>query len=506
MEQEELIQFVQWLPSKVAEFQDKTPEEIVGALNQMAQSEEGMNAISGLINQFKQEQSTRMFKKGGKINYLINMFRDGGSTKEKRQENKKTVKEGKKSSKFNRTAYRNMKSALKDQDLGLGRRDIKAAAIRNIVGDTNSNITKQEGNVSKPVSFGGVTMKMGPVPKANVSSQAIPDLSQGSFNQAFAAARKGGLSTFNWRGKSYGTQLAPTRPTPSKPNLPNDNTNSTLAIPQAVQQGTKAAQGIRPNNMNEELIISSPLYNDYIVMSNLSNPGRFDSRYTAPKKTTTRTSNNATLGYIPIEHRINPRNLGSFFQKGGKVKTTVKVNPNDSVAVTKALNNRTGDNNVHDIFNTTGLVRDSLIKVGYNPIMVNRIANPIISNAEKKLDEFSPEQYTPRQQNLLKFLQTHINYWAKGTADTGQAKSDGYKSERITNPDGSIREIVTNPNGKRSYRDISADRRDTTYTNDLSSMSRSNNPKWWRFRDKKVERQEYNKRDKAFNKRFNVNK
>lgn len=323
MEQEELIQFVQWLPSKVAEFQDKTPEEIVGALNQMAQSEEGMNTISGLINQFKQEQSTGMFKKGGKINYLINMFRDGGSTKEKRQENKKTVKEGKKSSKFNRTAYRNMKLALKDQDLGLGRRDIKAAAMRNIVGDTNSNIIKQEGNISKPVSFGGVIMKVGTAPKANVSSQVTPDLSQGSFNQAFAAARKGGLSTFNWRGKSYGTQLAQTRPAPSKPNLPNDNTDVTLTIPQAVQHGVEAARGIRPNNMNEELIISSPLYNDYIVMSNLSNPSRFDSRYIAPKKTTTGTGNNTTLGYMPIEHRINPRNLGSFFQEGGKTPKKV---------------------------------------------------------------------------------------------------------------------------------------------------------------------------------------
>lgn len=281
------MQFVQWLPSKVEEFQNKTPEEIVGKLNELAQTEDGMNTISGLINQFKQEQSAGMFKQGGKLAYLVNKFKDGGS--------------------------------------------------------------------------------------------------------------------------------------------------------------------------------------------------------------------------IPVEHRINPRNLGSFFQEGGKTTTKVKVNPNDSVAVTKALNNRTGDHNVHNVFNTTGLVRDSLIKIGYNPVMVNRIANPIISNAERKLDEFAPEQYTPRQQNLLKFLHpTGIPYWANGTADTEQAKSNGYKSERIINSNGSIREIVTNPKGKRSYRDISADKRDTTYTNDLSSMSRSNNPKWWKFRDKKVERQEYDKRDKAFNKRFNL--
>lgn len=412
MEQEELMQFVQWLPSKVEEFQNKTPEEIVGKLNELAQTEDGMNTISGLINQFKQEQSAGMFKQGGKLAYLVNKFKDGGSAKNERKENKKVVKEGKKSSKFNRTAYRNMKSAIKDQDLGLSRREVKAAAMKNIVGDNSKpKVTKTEGSViSQPLSF-GVSMKTGITPKVNVQTNATPDLSQGNFNQAFAAARSMSVN--------YG--------------------------------------------------------------------------------------NNATLGSIPVEHRINPRNLGSFFQEGGKTTTKVKVNPNDSVAVTKALNNRAGDNNVHDVFNTTGLVRDSLIKIGYNPVMVNRIANPIISNAERKLDEFSPEQYTPRQQNLLKFLHpTGIPYWANGTADTEQAKSNGYKSERIINSDGSIREIVTNPKGKRSYRDISADKRDTTYTNDLSSMSRSNNPKWWKFRDKKVERQEYDKRDKAFNKRFNL--
>lgn len=453
MEQEELMQFVQWLPSKVEEFQNKTPEEIVGKLNELAQTEDGMNTISGLINQFKQEQSAGMFKQGGKLAYLVNKFKDGGSAKNERKENKKVVKEGKKSSKFNRTVYRNMKSAIKDQDLGLSRREVKAAAMKNIVGDNSKpKVTKTEGSiVSQPLSF-GVSMKTGITPKVNVQTNVTPDLSQGNFNQAFAAAK-----------------------------------------------------GIRPTNMNEELVITNPSYSDYIVASNLGNPNRFDSRYVGPRSMSVNYGNNATLGSIPVEHRINPRNLGSFFQEGGKTTTKVKVNPNDSVAVTKALNNRTGDHNVHDVFNTTGLVRDSLIKIGYNPVMVNRIANPIISNAERKLDEFAPEQYTPRQQNLLKFLHpTGIPYWANGTADTEQAKSNGYKSERIINSDGSIREIVTNPKGKRSYRDISADKRDTTYTNDLSSMSRSNNPKWWKFRDKKVERQEYDKRDKAFNKRFNL--
>lgn len=190
------MQFVQWLPSKVEEFQNKTPEEIVGKLNELAQTEDGMNTISGLINQFKQEQSAGMFKQGGKLAYLVNKFKDGGSAKNERKENKKVVKEGKKSSKFNRTAYRNMKSAIKDQDLGLSRREVKAAAMKNVA--------------------------------------------------------------------------------------------------------------------------TNPLYSDYIVASNLGNPNRFDSRYVGPRSMSVNYGNNATLGSIPIEHRINPRNLGSFFQEGGK--------------------------------------------------------------------------------------------------------------------------------------------------------------------------------------------
>lgn len=269
------MQFVQWLPSKVEEFQNKTPEEIVGKLNELAQTEDGMNTISGLINQFKQEQSAGMFKQGGKLAYLVNKFKDGGSAKNERKENKKVVKEGKKSSKFNRTAYRNMKSAIKDQDLGLSRREVKAAAMKNIVGDNSKpKVTKTEGSiVSQPLSF-GVSMKTGITPKVNVQTNVTPDLSQGNFNQAFAAARSAGLTSFTWNGKLYGTQLAPTRPAPKKPNLPQSN--------------------------------------------NLGNPNRFDSRYVGPRSMSVNYGNNATLGSIPVEHRINPRNLGSFFQEGGK--------------------------------------------------------------------------------------------------------------------------------------------------------------------------------------------
>jgi hypothetical protein len=77
-----------------------------------------MNTISGLINQFKQEQSAGMFKQGGKLAYLVNKFKNG------------------------------------------------------------------------------VSMKTGITPKVNVQTNVTPDLSQGNFNQAFAAARSAGLTSF----------------------------------------------------------------------------------------------------------------------------------------------------------------------------------------------------------------------------------------------------------------------------------------------------------------------
>lgn len=72
MNEKELAQFVKWLPSNINEFKDKTPEEVVTILNKLSQTEEGMNTISGFINQFK--QSSQMFKKGGKLDFLINNF------------------------------------------------------------------------------------------------------------------------------------------------------------------------------------------------------------------------------------------------------------------------------------------------------------------------------------------------------------------------------------------------------------------------------------------------
>lgn len=85
MNKEQLIEFVQWLPTKVKAFKNKSPEEIVNALNTLSKTPEGQKQIEGLITAFKQEsaaitpeEGSGMFKKGGKIDYLVEKFQQGG--------------------------------------------------------------------------------------------------------------------------------------------------------------------------------------------------------------------------------------------------------------------------------------------------------------------------------------------------------------------------------------------------------------------------------------------
>ena len=83
MNKEDLTQFIEWLPVNINEFKDKTPDEVVTILNKLAQTEEGLNEISGLISQFKQKQ---MFKFGGKLGQLINKFQQGGKSDQRKSD------------------------------------------------------------------------------------------------------------------------------------------------------------------------------------------------------------------------------------------------------------------------------------------------------------------------------------------------------------------------------------------------------------------------------------
>ena len=290
MNETDLIAFIQWLPTKIEAFQNKTPEEIAQVLNNMAKTEEGKAELEALIGEFKESNmETNMFKKGGRLDYLVEKFKKGGIKKADRR----TVRAGKKSDKFNRTAYRNMKAALRDQDLGLGRAELKATAMKNILGGPTELIQdKLSGLKVSPIAPNNLD-KVGAIaifdrtitPKTK--TQAFPDFSGNSFSKAFAEARKQGLPTFKWNGKLYGTKLADSSKTnasanPKKPTLPNSQLSNSQDVLGIIKHGLEAAKGVRPENMDEERIVNNPSYSDYVFISNLWNPKRYDSRYVGP--------------------------------------------------------------------------------------------------------------------------------------------------------------------------------------------------------------------------------
>ena len=89
MNEEQLIEFVNWLPTAVPEFQNATPDQIVQSLNQMAESEEGQQMISQLFTAFqesKQAGNSQMFKKGGKMAAFVNKYGNGGCVSCKKKE------------------------------------------------------------------------------------------------------------------------------------------------------------------------------------------------------------------------------------------------------------------------------------------------------------------------------------------------------------------------------------------------------------------------------------
>lgn len=75
--QEKLMQFVTWLGENVPELKGKAPEQIVETVNKLSTSEQGQQMLQGLIKEFESSM-TGMFKKGGKLGYLL-CLKKGGS-------------------------------------------------------------------------------------------------------------------------------------------------------------------------------------------------------------------------------------------------------------------------------------------------------------------------------------------------------------------------------------------------------------------------------------------
>ena len=94
-EQEQMMAaFIQWLPQNIKQFEGslpkeiiepiataQSPEEVVNVLNQLSQSQEGNQIVSTMFQAFQESQKTGMFKKGGKLEQLLNKYEPGGKIK-----------------------------------------------------------------------------------------------------------------------------------------------------------------------------------------------------------------------------------------------------------------------------------------------------------------------------------------------------------------------------------------------------------------------------------------
>lgn len=76
-DQKKLLQFVTWLGENVPELKGQAPEQIVSTINKLSESKEGQQMLQGLIEEFE-SSTTGMFKKGGKLDYLI-CLKNGGN-------------------------------------------------------------------------------------------------------------------------------------------------------------------------------------------------------------------------------------------------------------------------------------------------------------------------------------------------------------------------------------------------------------------------------------------
>lgn len=83
------MEFIKWIPTRIKTLQNKSPEEIAMTLNKLSKTPEGQKQLEILIQEFKSENTAiqpeepGMFKKGGKLDYLISKFQNGGQTKQR---------------------------------------------------------------------------------------------------------------------------------------------------------------------------------------------------------------------------------------------------------------------------------------------------------------------------------------------------------------------------------------------------------------------------------------
>ena len=96
-EQERMMaEFIQWLPQNIQKFEGVVPEktikaiasaqsaeEVVIALNEFSQQQEGAQVIPQMFQVFKKSPKAGIFKKGGKLEQLLTKYQSGGSLRQR---------------------------------------------------------------------------------------------------------------------------------------------------------------------------------------------------------------------------------------------------------------------------------------------------------------------------------------------------------------------------------------------------------------------------------------
>lgn len=220
MNEKKLIQFVQWLPTKIKELEEAKPEQIVKLINKMGETKEGLSQLENLFQQFEKESKTISMKNGGKFEY-IKMLKNGGCPSCNRQkiekaengtpisnrEAKKTAIENNISRKQYRQDRNQYNKSIKNNDPDMSRKDRIALARKNAAGIypqlpvLNTNVIVEDFPIGNDTSFSRLDSSIAPIELMKVPPKEL------SFNEAFAAARKNGDKIFEWRGNKYGTKL-----------------------------------------------------------------------------------------------------------------------------------------------------------------------------------------------------------------------------------------------------------------------------------------------------------
>ena len=88
-QQQKMVAFMQWLPQNIQQFEGVVPEktikaiasaqsveEVVIALNEFSQQQDGGKVIPQMFQAFQESQKAGMFAKGGKLNYLVQKYQN----------------------------------------------------------------------------------------------------------------------------------------------------------------------------------------------------------------------------------------------------------------------------------------------------------------------------------------------------------------------------------------------------------------------------------------------